>query len=167
MEPLWTEYLALLATCANSIAKTSSADWAAFFAVATASIAALMAYWQVLAAREQVRVSLFEKRLKVFNSMKETAAALACSGEDLSIEGRFYAEIRGAEWLFDKDVTDYIKKEFDPRLKEWFGLDSDAKQPYRKWFNDQLTAMDELFAPYLSFKKAVLRPRKDRYVSKP
>lgn len=167
MESLWTEYLALLAACASSLSKTSGFDWAASFTVLTASIAALIAYLQVLAAREQVRVSLFEKRLIVFNSIKDTAGALVSSGDDLLIENRYFAGVRGAEWLFDKDVTDYLKNEFEPRLREWFGLEREAKVPHRQWFNEQLVAMDDRFAPYLSFKRAVLRQGKDRHVSKP
>lgn len=167
MESLWTEYLRLLAACTSSLSKTSSFDWAAIFTLLTALIAAWMAYLQVLAAREQVRVSLFENRLKVFNLIKETAAALVSSGEDISIESRYFAGMRGAEWLFDQDVTDYLKKEFEPRLKRWFGLEPEAKPPYRQWFNDQLVAIDDRFGPYLSFKRAVQQPRKDRHVSKP
>jgi len=120
-------------------------------------MAALMAYFQVRAAREQLRVALFEKRLVVFNLVKNTAAALVSAGNDLDIEQRYFAGRLGAEWLFDKDVGDYLTKEFEPRLKEWFGLDAEARMSSRRWFNDELQSMDCRFAPYLDFKRAVLR----------
>ncbi|MBX9831659.1 MAG: hypothetical protein K2X78_01255 [Burkholderiaceae bacterium] len=168
MEPLWSEYLRLLVACVGGDVGNKSPDWtailsmvAALLAAITSGIAANIALKQAHLAHEQARISLFEKRFRVYEAWRKTAYGMSnalTNDSAAEISTSYYPGVWGYEWLFGSDITDYLSKEFEPRLKEWFNPTSGTRQDLQRWFLDESTQMCARFSPYLSFSDIRQKP---------
>lgn len=65
--------------------------------------------WQT--ARHKLKLDLFDRRLRVYQATKDLVNTMMLHGRISDEElGRFYADIRGAEFLFDSDLRSYYTK---------------------------------------------------------
>ena len=91
-------------------------DWIDYLQALAPSIAALIALgvgltqWRL--QRENLKQQLFEKRLKVFNSVELFIAKIVATNGDISIPDyqNFRRDTHVAEFLFGSQVLDHIKE---------------------------------------------------------
>jgi len=133
-----------------------------FLSLAVVIIAALQ--WQV--ARNKLRLDLFDRRYKAYDATRKFLAGIlrAATFTDSQLF-EFNACTSDTEFLFGRDVVDYLaqirKCTLDMRLhvKEYEPMPvGDERSRHVKaqhdellWLTNQLTAMTQIFAPYLGF----------------
>lgn len=80
--------------------------------LATPIIAALgiwIAYRQSRTARYKLKLDLYEKRLVIYEAVRNAIGTIVTSGKTNSdIEREFLIGIAGAKWLFDKELEKYL-----------------------------------------------------------
>src|SRR5712664_568687 len=82
------------------------------------AIAVSIAWQQYVVNRRQHRLALFEKRMAIFNStMKMIAYVIQDANGDLNKSFNFVRETRDHEFLFEKEVSDYINKVYKKALE--------------------------------------------------
>lgn len=122
--------------------------------------------WQL--ARHKFRLDLFDRRYRVFEATRKFLSAIF-SNSDFSDAQlfEFYGGTSDAEFLFDRDVVDYLKqireRSLDMRLHKTLfeplpvgeerSRHVQASHDQLLWLGEQLTAGRVVFAPYLSFSK--------------
>ncbi len=145
-----------------------SIDWEkvvrVFSALLTPAIALLVAYiaWQQhKTSKNQFRLALFERRLKVFNSTGELIGTVlrrgAVTNDDLM---NFLYGTRENEFLFGPDIAAYLHELYgnasDVNSLEG-AIDQESRQQRRaalKWFSGQGDEAKRKFGTYMAFKKA-------------
>lgn len=149
MEPHWTNYVTAMMT------------------PVVACFGAWIAYQQWNTARDKLRLDLSEKRMVIYAAAQEALAAVFARRDLTPAEEAAYLKgVAGARWLYGKDVTQYLQKEFwgklcdlhrvaaemegMPRSEEREAL-VEQRLALRKWFLEQHDFMDNLFYPYLGF----------------
>ena len=131
-------------------------------------VLAVIAFLQFKVAHDKLRLELFDRRYKVFAATKKFLVVIMrharFQDKDLF---EFYADTADAEFLFDKDVLEYLKQiahraidmdsyrqTFDPlpvgeERSSWVH----KEHVEMVWLTHQLTDMSKVFAPYLSYAK--------------
>ena len=69
-------------------------------------VASFLAYQQFHLSKSKLKFDLYEKRLRLFNVVRDFASTVALRGELDS--GQLYRDTIERYFLFDKDVCDYI-----------------------------------------------------------
>lgn len=112
------------------------------------------------------RIALFEKRLHVYTRIKEFVALVisnnSCSYEDVT---NFIRDCRDANWLFNNDITDYIKVISDKgrRLAYLNKVEDSATKDRNNiideefiimdWFTEQFSIIGQFFDKYLNINE--------------
>ena len=89
--------------------------WTAYVTALTipilAGIGAFIAYRQWRTAQNKLKLDLFEKRVLVYEAVRDTLGHIAAHGsisQDQQI--KYLSGIQTAKWLFDKKVHDYLNE---------------------------------------------------------
>jgi chemotaxis regulatin CheY-phosphate phosphatase CheZ len=140
-----------------------------FFSIATLflSIAVVVIAWQQWrVAKNKLRLDLFDRRYKVYDATRKFLAEIQQDATFTDSQlNEFKACTSDTEFLFGRDVVDYLaqirKRALDMRLHQKLfeplpvGAErSHHVQAYHDellWLTNQLTAMTQIFAPYLGF----------------
>lgn len=120
--------------------------------------------WQV--ARAKLRLDLFDRRYKIYDSTRKfVALTMRDANFSDSQLFEFFAGTSDAAFLFDADVFDYLKqigkRAVDMRIHHHACQNvpmSDERSRHVQethnqllWLSEQLTAMTKIFTPYLGF----------------
>lgn len=128
---------------------------------------AFVGYQQYYVNKERFKLDLFEKRFKVYDSIRVLLIHML-SGAILEPERlfRFRSDTEDALFLFKEDVTNYIKL-VDKKAVEYINMPErlrafpageyksnilKEKSSLMKWIFEQQPRLQEVFAPYLKFK---------------
>ena len=144
-----------------------------FSAALTPIIALIVAYiaWrQHKTDKDKLRLHLYEKRFKVYQSIMELLASISKKA-DVSFEevSQFVFKTNESKFLFENEIPDYIENVRTNAIKLHYSeqkfrastsIDEDKKKTIAiesndllNWFGDQFKATNDLFMKYLSFKK--------------
>lgn len=134
---------------------------------------AYIAYQQYKTNREKLRLELYDRRLKVFHSLRNFLGDISCVGD--CSHGRlsqYVAEIGESTFLFDEDITDYLekiwldaselhrledqKKHIDRLSAEKKESISDRRAIVFRWLFDQITESQTRFEKYFKFGYSVV-----------
>ena len=123
--------------------------------------------WQL--ARSKLRLDLFDRRYKVYDTTRKFLAEIVRNAkfEDSHLF-EFYAGTSDAEFLFGSEVVDYLaqirKRAIDMRTHQKLydrmpvgderSRHVQAEHDQLVWLSEQLTAMTKSFTPYLGFSRA-------------
>ena len=133
------------------------------FAVGVA--VSFLAYQQFRLSRSKLKFDLYEKRLRLFNAVRDFASTVALRGQVDS--GQFYRETIERHFLFEKDVCDYVHQMYEKakqveRTKAELqrpNLDEDEREALnatlvetKTWFFNQSDTMLRVFSKDLSIK---------------
>ena len=140
-----------------------------FFSLATVVLGCAVAYvawqqWQI--ARHRLRLDLFDRRYKVYDATRKFLSIILREArfEDSQLF-EFYAGTSDAEFLFDSALVDYLEQvrkravnmRTHQRVYEHMPVGDERSRHVQAehddlvWLMDQLTAMTQVFSPYLSF----------------
>jgi len=149
-EPHWTTYLAALLTPTIAV------------------FGASIAYRQWRTAQNKLKLDLFERRLSVYESARDYLASVFTSGKtSQEAEFKFLSGTRGAKWLFDDAIVQYLDKVLWQKICELGCIQSEleglpvgeersrkvhASADIKKWMVEQTSVLDEKFSPYLSLR---------------
>jgi len=111
--------------------------------VAVALCAALIAlgHWRV--ARQKLMLDLFDKRFQVYMELRSIVSE-AVQFNQIKEKGRINEVIARAQFLFDDDINDHLKKihslvcELDPKRRHTVGKLSEAFDEVRPLFDSYL-----------------------------
>lgn len=135
-----------------------------------AIIVAYIAWRQHKTDKDKLRLDLYEKRFKVYQSTIELLAIILKKA-DVSLEevSQFAFKTNESKFLFENEIPDYIENlrknaiklhYLERRFRENTSIDEDEKgrianesNDLEEWFGDQFKATNDLFTKYLSFKK--------------
>ena len=135
--------------------------------VLIAAFASYIAYRQWVLGREKFKLDLFEKRFAVFAATRKFLTHVLTAA-NVSIEQLFEyrAGIAEGTFLFDDDITDYLKSIDEKALRLHTTMEVMASLPVGddrarasaeasdliRWLTDQLPELKIRFAPYLKFR---------------
>jgi len=150
MTPHWTTYLSALLVPTVAI------------------LGALIAYRQWRTAQNKLKLDLFDRRLVVYEAARDYISSVMTSGKTTKEkEFEFLAGTRGAKWLFDEDVTQYLDKELWHKICDLGCLQSELdgmpageertknirdQADLKKWLIAQMKVLDDKFAPFLRLR---------------
>lgn len=133
------------------------------FAIGVA--ASFLAYQQFRISKSKLRFDLYERRLRLFNVVRDFASTVALTGELDS--GKLYRDTIERYFLFDKDVCDYIDEMYE-KAKQFertkldlsqSNVDDEARKKLnakrvemKTWFFNQSDNMIKVFSKDLSIK---------------
>jgi hypothetical protein len=148
--PYWVQYVQALGP--------------AVVAIIAALIAGYIAWRQWRTANYRLSLDLYEKRSRVYvathNFLVTAINQRGVSGDDYRA---LFNGLQGAEFLFDKETTSYLKNIRDKAWKaQAIGHRLDQSQPDEqegilKFFLEQSDALEEMFRPYLDLSKSGLK----------
>jgi|SRR6266850_7661813 len=141
--------------------------WAAVARGLSASLPAVISgivtyiAWQQFAVnRRQHRLALFEKRMVVFNStMKMIASVVQSANPTLAQCFQFIQDTRDHEFLFGREVGDFINEVYSKAvtLHTYLAVNNpqNAAQQTQvmEWFIGRMGEARRVFLPYLDFRK--------------
>lgn len=126
-----------------------------------AIIVAYIAWRQYKTDKDKLRLDLYEKRFKVYQSTIELLAIIL-EKADVSREevSQFTCKTNDSKFLFENKIPDYIENLRKNAIKlhylnKRFREDRIANESndLEKWFDDQFKVTTDIFMKYLSFKK--------------
>ena len=131
-----------------------------FLTLVIAGIAVYIAWQQHKTNRNQFRLALLERRLKVFNSTGELIGIAISRGkvenDDLM---KFLFETRENEFLFGPDITAYLHELYS-KASDVYSLEDAADEEQRrqrkevlKWFSGQGDEAKKKFGVYMAFRE--------------
>jgi hypothetical protein len=111
--------------------------------------------------RRQYRLALFDRRMKVFNSVMELTAAVLRDGRaDLDRLFEFIREARDHEFLFGPEIKAYIDElyrsgvELHARRAAGVGRDEiERETELLEWFSGQSAEARQKFLKYIDFRE--------------
>ena len=128
---------------------------------------AYTAYNQYRLSKERFKLDLFEKRFSVYKGAQVFLSRILEKGKvDLDQIFQFRADTQDATFLFDADITEYLKA-IDSKSLELCRINEELegvpksqkrsdmcreKTDVIHWLTSQLPILKEKFAPYLKFK---------------
>lgn len=127
-----------------------------------------IAYKQYKIDKDNLRLALYEKRFKVYQSVRGVISYLSVDSDGGNEEYyKFLESIDEGEFLFDNEISEYLEnirlkvirlKILEKKLKESPLQVGDERTKFVneeeelvKWFSDQIKTAKELFSKYLSF----------------
>jgi hypothetical protein len=152
------------------VTNLSFEDWlkviTTIFTIVIGFAASAIAYQQYRISKSKLRFDLYEKRLRIFTTVREFASTVAMRREfDV---GQFYRDTLERYFFFDEDVCDYIEEMFEKaKLIERttiefaaLNINNDERRQTlnqtltqtKTWFFNQADIMVEIFSKYLSIK---------------
>ncbi|MFZ6845456.1 hypothetical protein [Undibacterium sp. RuTC16W] len=83
----------------------------AFVTPVIAALGIWIAYQQATINRHKLKLDLYDKRLEIYNAVRNALGTIVMSGQtSQSIEREFLIGIAGAKWLFNKEIKDYLNE---------------------------------------------------------
>lgn len=149
------------------IIKTNSDILSGMLVPLIAIITVYIAYQQYKTNRNRLRFELYDKRFKIYLSVKILISQIVREANISQDDTRQFAiETREAEFLFDKETFNYLNEIYKKSLKLYTihiqlqSLSSEGKQAELnnqilqivQWFNIQVDVVSERFSKYLSLK---------------
>lgn len=135
-----------------------------FSALLTPTIAVVAAYiaWQQHKTnKNQLRLALFDRRLKVFNSAGKLIATIL---REARIEwrelGEFRSETNESDFLFGPDITNYLNELYTKAIRVHALVTAQNPENAAEqtqvftWFEAQLDEVKKKFGRYMAFKEA-------------
>jgi len=135
--------------------------------VLVAAFATWISWSQYSINKEKFKLDLFQKRFLVFAATRKFLSVILRDA-NLKIEDLFEyrADTAEATFLFEQDITDYLKEIDEKSLSLWelhetirplpIGAERSQKaheiSEHLKWLNDQLPMLKPVFNPYMKFK---------------
>ena len=131
-------------------------------------VLAFIACLQFKVAHDKLRLELFDRRYKVYAATKKFLIVVVRNARfERSDLFEMFAGTADADFLFDKDVLDYLKQiadratAMDVLQKKFYPLPvgderdvlSTKEHVEFVWLTHQVTDMSKVFAPYLSYAK--------------
>jgi hypothetical protein len=123
-----------------------------------ALLAAYIAFQQYKTNKNQLRLALFEKRLKVFNSAGELIGTVLREAKiELADLKKFLWETRESDFLFGADITEYLHKLYGKASDLYALKDLPPEEIHRQtevllWFSGQGEELKKKFGMYMAFK---------------
>lgn len=125
------------------------------------AIALDIAYQQHITNKRQLRLALFERRLKVFDSTGELIGTVLSRGrvgnDDLI---KFLRETKETEFLFGADIAAYLHELYG-KASDVYSLEGATDEVPRKqrvatllWFSGQMQEAKTKFGRYMAFPEA-------------
>jgi hypothetical protein len=149
-DPHWTTYLAALLTPTIAV------------------FGATIAYRQWRIAQNKLKLDLFERRLVIYEAARGYISSVMTSGKTSQIkEMEFLSGTRGAKWLFDDEIVNYLNKVLWHKIcalgcvqSELEGMPAGeehtkkihAQAELKKWLMAQEEVIDNKFSPFLSLR---------------
>lgn len=151
------------------IAASMAAAVAVIFGVIQASISRQQAKTAEAAAKiagNKLKLELLDRRLAIYDSVKQSASAIAImgpKGDDAAVN--YFRSISSARWLFGDEVLSYLRQEIGRSISDYrievdtlLNAESDEEkaeasaktQAIRNQFFSALDRLDDVFAPYLT-----------------
>lgn len=143
-------------------------------ALATLTIgiaASILAYQQYKISKAKLRFDLYDKRLTLFNRLRDYASEVAMTSKDgleiLDDAGKFYRDTIECQFLFDEDISGYFKEVYEKGKQlseaklglERPNLTQEEREAFKHqvvelktWFFDQSDEVFKVFAKDLSIK---------------
>jgi hypothetical protein len=126
---------------------------------AVALAVCLIAYRQWRTAQNRLKLDLFDRRLAIHTeALGIILRAVTKPMEPLDLSA-FETAVRQSRWLLDKEIEQYFRKEFIPKLVEfqvnWMaGIKSDMAERKENfyWLTEQEDALDAKFDCFLKIK---------------
>lgn len=130
-----------------------------------ALIAAGVAYNQWKTAKNKLKLDLYEKRLGVYQAVRDAIGQIMVHGKvSAEVETAYLVGISGAKWLYDKKMDDYLNKELWMIISKLHAVqaeqigapDQERREAIHKQFvvlgevNNHLQGIDSKFYPFLS-----------------
>lgn len=150
MTPHWTTYLSAL------------------LVPMVAVFGAFIAYRQWRTAQNKLKLDLFDRRLVVYEAARDYISSVMTSGKTTQEkEFEFLTGTRGAKWLFDDEIVQYLDEELWHKICALGCLQSEldgmpageertkkihAQADLKKWFVSQMKILDGKFASYLTLR---------------
>lgn len=109
-------------------------DWTDYFTAILTSLVTIIALWigyrQYKTQRYQVRLDLFERRLKIIENVRQTLTEIdkhdSGDGEKINLE-LFRASYRQSIYLFSNDIHQYLAS-IDSKIGELEGIENELKK---------------------------------------
>jgi hypothetical protein len=144
-----------------------------YLAAAIAILALCVAWGQWRMEQNRLRLELFDRRSKVYEAARDYLKAARQGTLTFQSEFTYLSSIQAAIWLFDNDprIMRFLHQELwrkvtdlDMLESELKGLDRGdarsenikAQRAIKDWLDDQRSAMEEMFAPYLRLSHTAL-----------
>ncbi|SRR5260221_4893508 len=125
-----------------------------------AIIAAYVAYQQYKVNRNQFRLTLRDRRLKVFEATIELiVAVLRTSKAEQADLTKFLVGTSERDFLFGSDITDYLKTVYDKAVDLYALSDARGEEQIAQWkaavlwFSGQSEEARKKFAKYVAFSE--------------
>jgi hypothetical protein len=131
-------------------------------------VLAFIALLQFKVAHDKLRLELFDRRYKVYATTKKFLIVVVRNARfERSDLFEFFAGTADADFLFDKDILDYLKQiadratAMDVLQKKFYPMPAgderdrlaDKEHIEFVWLTHQVTDMSKVFSPYLSYAK--------------
>ncbi|WP_344760064.1 hypothetical protein [Luteimonas lutimaris] len=130
-----------------------------------AVLGVFIAYRQWRTAQNKLKLDLFDRRLLIHTAARDYISSVMTSGRSTSeAEYAYLAGTRGAKWLFNDDIVDYLDKVLWHKICDLGCLQSELeglppgqersekvrkKAELKKWLFAQMEVLDSKFAPFL------------------
>ncbi len=136
--------------------------------IAIGFFVAFTAYNQYRLSKGKFKLDLFEKRFSIYKGTQVFLTHILVKAKvDIELIHQFRADTQDATFLFDADITKYLKEIDSKSLELWQirnELEDVPKGQKRSemcrvqtkaigWLTSQLPVLKEKFAPYLEFKR--------------
>ena len=147
MDPHWTAYLTALLTPVVAV------------------LGSFIAYRQWRLAQNKLKLDLFDRRFKVYESTRDFVGSIMTSGKSKDEEiFKFMSATREAKWLLDASIAEYLDKQIYHKALDLQTLDAELQgldrgdertkivhkqADIKKWFLAQFEVLDGHFSPYL------------------
>ena len=122
---------------------------------------------QAAVAQKKLKLDLFERRMEIYRSVRETIGTIARKGTITNQDMLDYLTgVQSAKWLFGNDVSEYLENDFWSFLVDLQLHDSMSHSSYEKERTDaifgksktmrklvaQYKVLDDLMRPYLALE---------------
>ena len=159
---------------AQKITQAAQADphWTAYLSALLVPVIAVFGAWiayrQWRTAQNKLKLDLFDKRMAVYDAVREVLGFIASHGKITPGEQlKYMSGIRSAKWLFNQDVAEYLEKTLwgkivDFELHETMSSGR-SNNPERikhvharaetfRWLVKQYEVLDKKCSPFLSLR---------------
>lgn len=140
----------------------------ALFVPMIAVFGALIAYRQWRTAQNKLKLDLFDRRLVIYEAARDYISSVMTSGKTTNEkEFGFLTGTRGAKWLFNDEITQYLDIELWHKICDLGCLQSElndlpaseertrklhAQADLKKWLFAQIKVLDGKFSPFLTLR---------------
>ncbi|WP_019531421.1 hypothetical protein [Dasania marina] len=129
----------------------------ALIPIAIAALGSYIAVQQYRTNRRKLQIDLFDKRYAVYDAIRNyIIVVIQGNQKDLALQQAFSAGTVGAEFLFNKEIKEYINQLWSKSvdLMEWSedehtSTHASERAAHKKWFGAQLKEIDNRFMEFM------------------